>query len=643
MYFSMLSILFISLTLLSCSKSYESQNTLKGNSPFISSAKDSQLGWREWNVETLNDAKEYDKLIFLLMAPSFCDHCKFFDQFLSQKEVTDLINKKFIPIRLNQDLRPDLFVNYLDVAQFFNLRLAEPVAVVLTPDLFPHRFLDIMAPKKVHNSLKSLSDSWIEKPKEFRSARDSLLKKIATTNSVESAEKSDYLIEDFLEDARSRYDPVYAGFSKNTKYPHPVQIELLLRVYQRAKFKTDKKQIAHMIMHTLTAMYFGSFYDHVDGGFFLNANKANWERPRLRKSVELNLQMMITYLKVYRYFGNELFKVVALDIKKYLNKHLEKGFITTHSLVSSKFLFSKKKVSNPVYKGFDQYNDDQFLPSLNSFMTDKMKLEKAALSLKPLADVRRATEVKRNYSLVTPAVNSLYGIALIELYRSTQDLAYISDAKELYRKVLSLHNFKLLPDYVFTMKLASELFRLTEDKFFLQSFERLLKQTEKYWSKKHRTYLYSYKKDLFKPVYKLSDGLYPNSNFVLADMLRWYDQVQSKAQSNARLLELWKGGIKSVSRAPFFHPSALLFLDQWVHQPRLIRFRGDRKGKDYRLLANYFARYDTPDYLFLSETNSIKSTSIKICDGPNCELKQANIVELIKSLKSRHYSWDIQN
>ena len=64
---------------------------------------------------------------------------------------------------------------------------------------------------------------------------------------------------------RRGYDSRHGGFGSAPKFPHALELRLLLRLSERF----DDPVALEMVTHTLTSMARGGVYDQVGGGFHI--------------------------------------------------------------------------------------------------------------------------------------------------------------------------------------------------------------------------------------------------------------------------------------------------------------------------------------------------------------------------------------
>src|SRR5207302_8218237 len=75
------------------------------------------------------------------------------------------------------------------------------------------------------------------------------------------------------------FEPRHGGFGTQPKFPHPMDLRLLLRAWLRSGYSNA----LHMVRHTLDQMAMGGIYDHVGGGFARYSTDARWLVPHFEK------------------------------------------------------------------------------------------------------------------------------------------------------------------------------------------------------------------------------------------------------------------------------------------------------------------------------------------------------------------------
>src|SRR5579863_2113805 len=72
-----------------------------------------RIHWRHWGQAAFEEAVAQDKPIFLLITSSWCQWCHLLDETtLSEQTIIAILNRDYIPIRVDSDLRPDVNQRY---------------------------------------------------------------------------------------------------------------------------------------------------------------------------------------------------------------------------------------------------------------------------------------------------------------------------------------------------------------------------------------------------------------------------------------------------------------------------------------------------------------------------------------------------
>lgn len=223
-------------------------------------------------------------------------------------EVAAILNKHFIPIKVDREERPDLDRIYMNYAEATTGHGGWPLNVFLTPDLGPifggtyfpgpgstmalpgrSTFIDIL--QKLEELWRTQRQKCLESAKEVT---DQLLEYAAEGNlSREGNTELDGLDLDLFEELYKQlaktYDRRNGGFGKAPKFPTPFRLALLLKLAQYPSEVRDivgEKETKHasdMVYKTLTKMNAGGIHDQLGGGFARYSVTVDWFLPHFEK------------------------------------------------------------------------------------------------------------------------------------------------------------------------------------------------------------------------------------------------------------------------------------------------------------------------------------------------------------------------
>ena len=84
-------------------------------SPYLLQHRHNPIDWYPWGEEAFEAARKENKLIFLSIGYSTCYWCHVMERdSFEQQEVADVMNAKFINIKVDREERPDVDQIYMD-------------------------------------------------------------------------------------------------------------------------------------------------------------------------------------------------------------------------------------------------------------------------------------------------------------------------------------------------------------------------------------------------------------------------------------------------------------------------------------------------------------------------------------------------
>ncbi|HMP17974.1 MAG TPA: thioredoxin domain-containing protein, partial [Gemmatales bacterium] len=144
--------------------------------------------------------------------------------------------------------------------------------------------------------------------------------------------KSGTLSEQLLKQAGRQlsqaYDVRYGGFGRAPKFPHPLDLKLLLRLYPRYQ-DADALQMA---THTLEQMARGGMYDQLAGGFHRYSTDERWLVPHFEKMLYDNALLVPVYLEAWQATRHRYFLRIVEETLGWVTREMTSpagGFYST--------------------------------------------------------------------------------------------------------------------------------------------------------------------------------------------------------------------------------------------------------------------------------------------------------------------------
>ena len=285
-------------------------------SPYLLQHAHNPVDWYPWGREALDRAKREDRPIFLSIGYAACHWCHVMErESFENPAIAALMNERFVSIKVDREERPDLDDVYMAAVQAMTGSGGWPMSVFLTPDLRPFYGGTYFGPDDRHGMpgfprvLEAVSDAYRSRRDEVEQQAGMLAEHLAAQLAVPAGEREPVVGQ--LEAAAARiastFDAEHGGFGGAPKFPAPMTLEFLLRVWRRTG---DDTSLA-MLTRTLDAMADGGINDQLGGGFARYSTDAHWLVPHFEKMLYDNAQLAHAYLEGYRATGNERYAAVA--------------------------------------------------------------------------------------------------------------------------------------------------------------------------------------------------------------------------------------------------------------------------------------------------------------------------------------------
>ena len=248
--------------------------------------------WMQWGKEAFGRAKAEDKPILLDIMATWCHWCHVMDHTTySDPEVVDMINERFVPVRVDSDERPDINTRYN--------RGGWPTTAFLTPDGVLMGGGTYLPPAQMKQTMMEYFTFYAENKQaiieQSKESRWNLVAQAVAAEEVEESGLDNRIMERAIDDMRSDADLKYGGFGRAPKFPHPEAVDLALLWYHTHK----DDLILSFANLTLHMMVSGGLYDHLEGGFHRYAVDDEWRVPHFEKLLDVNAQMLGAYSRAY--------------------------------------------------------------------------------------------------------------------------------------------------------------------------------------------------------------------------------------------------------------------------------------------------------------------------------------------------------
>ncbi|HIK02804.1 TPA: thioredoxin domain-containing protein [archaeon] len=273
-----------------------------------------KINWLEWNNESFSRAKKEDRPILLDISAVWCYWCHRMEQdTYSDDEVAKIIHEKYVPIKVDNDKRPDVNARY-------NMG-GWPTTAILTPDGETIAGATYIPPEQMKHFLEAVHATYKQDKNEIHSRLGQISRKesLMSIAEVQGVALNAEVFENVVAEIVLNYDDQYGGFGIEPKFPNVEALRLLLLKYRKSK---DSRYL-NMATKTLSAMYNSEMYDKVENGFFRYAVHRNWSEPHYEKMLDDHAELLRVYCEAFQVTKEEIFRKAAEGIVNYLKTHLE--------------------------------------------------------------------------------------------------------------------------------------------------------------------------------------------------------------------------------------------------------------------------------------------------------------------------------
>ena len=313
-------------------------------SPYLRQHADNPVDWLPWGEEAFAKARAEQKPIFLSIGYSTCHWCHVMaHESFENADVAAVLNRDFVPVKLDREERPDLDRVYMTYVQQTTGHGGWPMSVWLTPDLKPFYGGTYFPPDDRHGRpgfvtvLNAITRHWQEKRDKILTGADEVvaaLRRYAAEGPARAEPEAGAPAQTLPEAASEAltkafqyfyeaHDPNWGGFGGAPKFPRPAVLKFLFRLAALQGPRTAiGEELLKITGFTLRKMAEGGLQDHVGGGFHRYSVDERWFVSHFEKMLYDQAQLAVSYLEAKQATGLEVYAWIARDIFTYVQRDL---------------------------------------------------------------------------------------------------------------------------------------------------------------------------------------------------------------------------------------------------------------------------------------------------------------------------------
>ncbi|MBT8116858.1 MAG: thioredoxin domain-containing protein [Gammaproteobacteria bacterium] len=304
-------------------------------SPYLLQHAANPVEWYPWGPAALQKARQENRPILLSIGYSACHWCHVMaHESFEDPETAELMNRLFINIKVDREERPDLDKIYQTAHSLLTQRPGGwPLTVFLTPDDHVPFFAGTYFPDQPRHGMPSFRDLMLrideylaDNETEIRTQNTSLVKAL---QEISAAAASDSINAMPLDSARQvlerSFDATDGGFGEAPKFPHPTNLERLLRHWARSRTAdgTGDRRALHMAVFSLEKMARGGLFDQLGGGFCRYSVDNHWMIPHFEKMLYDNGALLALYGEAWAATGSPLFARTARQTAAWVMREMQ--------------------------------------------------------------------------------------------------------------------------------------------------------------------------------------------------------------------------------------------------------------------------------------------------------------------------------
>ncbi len=223
----------------------------------------------------------------------------------SDQAIIDMVNKNFIPIRVDTDKRPDINRRY-NMGGWPTTAFLDSNGRIITGGTY-------IPPQQLREVLRSVLDHYLKNKGRTQSKLEPIRIPKASDEPL-----TDRASKDIANSIAVNFDIDYGGFGSEPKFPHTDALEYAIHRYRYY----GEREMLTVVTRTLEKMARGGMHDHVENGFFRYSTTRDWSIPHFEKMAEDNAKLLVVYLHAFQTTGTPLYRQVAEGIIQYASSNL---------------------------------------------------------------------------------------------------------------------------------------------------------------------------------------------------------------------------------------------------------------------------------------------------------------------------------
>jgi uncharacterized protein YyaL (SSP411 family) len=266
----------------------------------LSPASAEAIKWSGWGDDVFGRASAEKRFVILDLEAVWCHWCHVMEKTTyADPQVGELLQSKYLPVRVDQDANPDLSSRYGDWGW--------PATIIFAPDGSEiAKIRGYIEPERMQALLKAV----IEDPSPGPSVREAFEVKPSASAFLTKSQRAE-LVKTYDES----FEQELGGWGDSQKYIDADSLD-----YAMARAEAGDATAAMRARQTLDAAL--ALIDPVWGGVFQYSEAGSWTQPHYEKIMSFQAQYLRQYSQAYALWREPRYLEAARNIERYLTGFL---------------------------------------------------------------------------------------------------------------------------------------------------------------------------------------------------------------------------------------------------------------------------------------------------------------------------------
>ncbi len=289
-------------------------------SPYIRLHANDAVHWQVWQPSILEQARKQNKLLFISVGYFSCHWCHVMrNESFNDAEVAKLLNKYFIPIKVDRELNPALDQQLMTFLQQSRGYGGWPLNAFVTAEGYPLFGLVYLPKDSFIQLLEKVSGEWkTDQAKLEKMALEAFQFMQRISEKTEPLPKAEDMLSQLLNRVRMTADDMQGGIGNAKKFPREALLLALLEILH----DRPDEELKEWLQLTLDQMADRGLHDVIGGGFFRYTVDPDWHTPHFEKMLYTNASMIELYMKAYQFFQAPRYLALAKETADFIFREM---------------------------------------------------------------------------------------------------------------------------------------------------------------------------------------------------------------------------------------------------------------------------------------------------------------------------------